>query len=193
MIRNRLKEEENTEANPYQMAILNKVSRDEIKTEQMIYWSILSDLIKYIDGSSDMIPSLAVKPLDYWQHKRLYNSLETDKDLKIDVIFECDIVKHEYFDKYDGIYVEISQATRFAESTDLSTTYLGKSDMTRDQIIEAEEKFPISGQGYTNGRLLDNTECSILIDTGASKSYMSKSYYMQCKSLHTLPKFASTM
>ena len=27
---------------------------------------------------------------------------------------------------------------------------------------------------------------------GASKSHMSKSYYMRCKSLHTLSKFAST-
>ena len=51
--------------------------------------------------------------------------------------------------------------------------------MTRDMVIKAEEKFPISGQGYTHGKLLENTECSILIDTGASKSYMSKSYYMQ--------------
>ena len=49
------------------MAILNKVSENDIKTEQMIHWSILSDLIKYIVGSScsDMIPSLTVKPLDY--------------------------------------------------------------------------------------------------------------------------------
>ena len=60
--------------------------------------------------------------------------------------------------------------------------------MTKDMIIKAEEKFPISGQGYTKGKLLDNTKCHILIDTGASKSYMSKSYYMQCKSLHALPK-----
>ena len=59
--------------------------------------------------------------------------------------------------------------------------------MTRDMIIKAEEKFPIFGQGYTNGKLLDNTECNTLIDIGASKSYMSKSYYMQCKSLHVLP------
>ena len=59
-------------------------------------------------------------------------------------------------------------------------------------IIKAKEKFSISRQGYTNGKLLDNTECSILIDTGASKSYMSKLYYMQCKSLLALPKFAST-
>ena len=126
--RNRLKEEEeNTEINPYQMAILNKVSRDDIKTEQMIHWLMLGDLIKYIDGSScsDMIPSLTVKPLDYWQYKRLYQSLKTDKDLTSDVIFEGDKVKDEYFDRYDGIYPEISQVTRFYESTDLSATYLG--------------------------------------------------------------------
>ena len=104
-----------------------------------------------------------------------------------DVIFEGDKVKDEYFDKNDGIYTAISQATRFDESTDLSTAYLGKMDMTRDKTIKAEEKFPISEQGYTNGKLLDNTECSILIDTGASKSYMSKSYYMQSKSLYALP------
>ena len=42
--------------------------------------------------------------------------------------------------------------------TDLSTTYLGKKDMTRDKTIKAEEKFPISGQGYTHGKLLDNTD-----------------------------------
>ena len=42
-------------------------------------------------------------------------------------------------------------------------------------------------------KLLDQTECSILIDMGASKSHMSKSYYMRCKSLHTKSKFASTM
>ena len=68
MTRNRLKEKsEDIEVNPYQMAILNRASREETKTEQMIHWSILSDLIKYIDGCScsDMIPSLTVKPLDY--------------------------------------------------------------------------------------------------------------------------------
>ena len=83
--------------------------------------------------------------------------------------------------------------TKFDESTDLSTIYIGKRDMTREWVIKAEEKIPISGQGYMNGKLLDQTECSILIDMGASTSYMSKSYYMRCKSLHTLSKFASTM
>ena len=41
------------------------------------------------------------------------------------------------------------------------------------------------------GKLLDDTECQILLDIGGSKSYMSKSYCLRCKSLHSLPKFAS--
>ena len=108
------------------MAILNKASRDDTKIEQMINWSILSDLIKCIDGSScsDMNPSLTVRPLDYRKHKRLCNSLKTEKDLTSDVIFEGDKVKDVYFDKYDGIYAEISQATRFDESTEPKYTQL---------------------------------------------------------------------
>ena len=43
------------------------------------------------------------------------------------------------------------------------------------------------------GKLLDGAECQILLDTGASKSFMSKSHYLCCKSLHSLPKFASKM
>ena len=40
---------------------------------------------------------------------------------------------------------------------------------------------------------MDGTECQILLDTGATKSYMSKSYYLQCKALHALPKFSSNI
>ena len=57
--------------------------------------------------------------------------------------------------------------------------------------MKAEESFPISEHGFTSGKLLDGTECLLLLDTGASKSFMSKSFYMRCKSFHSLPKFAS--
>ena len=39
---------------------------------------------------------------------------------------------------------------------------------------------------------MDGTKCQLLLDTGASKSFMSKSFCMRCKSLHTLSKFATT-
>ena len=64
--------------------------------------------------------------------------------------------------------------------------------MTRSTKVKAEDNFPITAQGYTKGKWLDDTECDILVDTGASKSYMSKSYFLRCKSLHSLPKFTST-
>ena len=32
------------------------------------------------------------------------------------------------------------------------------------------------------GKLLNGEECQILLDTGASKLYMLKSYYLRCKS-----------
>ena len=40
-------------------------------------------------------------------------------------------------------------------------------------------------------KLLDGTECQILLDTGTSRSFMSKSYYMHCKLLLSLPKLTS--
>ena len=92
---------------------------------------------------------------------------------------------------YECIQSEILGTTGFDENSDLSTTYLGKADRSKHHKIKAEESLPISEQGYTIGKLLDGTECQILLDTGASKSFMSKSYYMCCKSVHSLPKFTS--
>ena len=80
---------------------------------------------------------------------------------------------------------------RFDEKSDLSTTYLGQTKMTRDTKIKAEGKFPITRQGFTSGKLLDGNDCQILLDTGATESYMSKSYYMRSNCSHALPKFAS--
>ena len=57
--------------------------------------------------------------------------------------------------------------------------------------MKAEESFPISEHSFVIGKVLNGEECQILLDTGASKSYMSKAYYLRCKALHTLLKFAS--
>ena len=59
--------------------------------------------------------------------------------------------------------------------------YLGMIDMTRASRIKGEEKFPMSEQGYIE-KLLDGMECQIHWDTEASKSFMSKSHYLKCKS-----------
>ena len=86
-------------------------------------------------------------------------------------------LRGEYLDIYEGIQSEILSTTRFDENSDLSAIYLGRVDITRTSKIKVEERFPLSEQGYTAGKLLDGTECQILLDRGASKSFMSKSHY----------------
>ena len=71
--------------------------------------------------------------------------------------------------------------------------YLGKADKSKNNKFKAEESFPIQEQWYAMEKLLNGTKCQILLDMGASKSFMSKSCHMCCKSFHLLPKFASKM
>ena len=94
-----------------------------------------------------------------------------------------------------GVKLEIVDTTRFDENSDLSMTmYLGRDKYdSKIKDLMVEQRFPISKSDYTVGKLMDGTECQILLDTGASKSFMSKSFYLWCKALHSLPKFASKM
>ena len=163
---------------------------------QMKEWSILSDHVKYITSDrSETFNNLSIDQLNYRQDISLYRELQEKESLSTNVNFggSSAKLKSEYLDMYEGIYAEIVSSDRFDEDTDLSTTYLGQMDMTRDMEVKAKENFPITAHGYTKGKLLDGTKCGILVDTGMSKSYMSKSYFMRCKSLHSLPKFTSAM
>ena len=101
--------------------------------------------------------------------------------LELDFGDTLEKLKEEYLDVYEGIQSEILSTTRFHENSDLRTTYLGRVNTTKTSQIKVEESFPISEQGYTMGKLLDGTECQILLDTGASRSFVSKSHYLQCK------------
>ena len=131
--------------------------------------------------------------VDYRNSKGLYLQLKEEKREALDIDFGLypDVTKARYLDVYEDIYVEMVYASKFDENSDLSTTYLGQTNMTRSTRIKAEERFPITGQGFASGKLLDGMECQILLDTGATKSYMSKLYYLWCKTLHALPKFSS--
>ena len=193
--------EDNKLDNAYQKTLIvglgNKVEKNDQKRSPapMKEWSILSDHVKYIisDGS-ETFNNLSIDQLNYRQDIDLYKEWQEKESLNADVNFGSspDRLKAEYLDVYEGVYAEIVSSDRFDEDTDLSTTYLGQVDMTRDMEVKAEQNFPIPVCGYTKGKLIDGTECDILVDTGASKSYMSKSYFMRCKSLHSLPKFTST-
>ena len=180
--------------NPYKKIILNKVFREEDKSPEMRNWSIFSD-VRYIQHEQMTPQNLNIDTLDYRHHKELYLKLKEDKGEMLDVDFGIypDVLNSKYLDIYEGVYAEMVYANKFNENSDLSTTYLEQTKMTRDTKIKAEERFPITGQGFASGKLLDGTECQFLLDTGTTKSYMSKSFYLQCKTLHALQKFSSNM
>ena len=88
-------------------------------------------------------------------------------------------LQEEYLDVYEGILSDIVSSSRFDENSHISTTYLGRiENMEGQDKLKAEESFPISENGHTLGRLLDSSKCQLLLDTGASKSFMSKSFYI---------------
>ena len=181
------------DVNQYEKALMS--DRNMIKSNsQMEQWSILSNNIVYVKlEDNDIMNGIDIKPIDYRDHKRMHRKMgkEEGEQLNIDFGESLEIMRNKYMDFYDDIYAEVVMTSKFDENVDLSTTYLGTIGMKREEVMKAEESFPISEQGLVMGKLLNGEECQILLDMGASKSYMSKSYYLKCKSLHDLPKFAS--
>ena len=180
--------------NPYRELIVNNAGKIKDRLSQMKQWSILSNVINYVQYSKNPknFYAMSVKPTN--KNKTNIGRRQGEKDRSTSEISCIDMsgrLTEEYSDRYEGVKSEILVTTRFDKNSDLSMTYLGKTSMIRDHKMIAEEKFSISEQGYTTGKLLDGTECQILFDTRASKSFMSKSHYLHCKSLHSLPNFAS--
>ena len=178
----------------YQKIVVNNIDKDNVNTSQMEHWSILSNVgncVQY-DRNPKNFHELNIKALDQEKnHKKMYEKLQENERQILDIDFgdNPDKLNREYLDIYEGVQLEVLYTTRFDESLDLRTTYLERTNVTRAIKIKAEENFALSGQGYMVRKLLDNTECQSLLDMGTSKSYMSKSYYLRCKSFHSLPKF----
>ena len=162
---------------------MNNAEKLETVSTQMEQWSILSNMLNYIEH--DKLPqnfhSLDISMVNF--HK---NHSGIVAENVIDFGSTPDVLEAECLDMYEGIHSEIVNTTSFDEISDLSTTYLGSSDRSKNDKFKAEVSFPISEHGYATGKLLDGTECQVLLDRGASKSFMSKSFNMHCKSLHAL-------
>ena len=121
---------------------------------------ILSNALNYIqyDRHPKNYHSFSISAV--YKYRKAPCTKEEKKDvLRLDLGQMPDILMEEYLDVYEGIQSEVLSAKRFDENSDLSTTYLGKADKSKNNKIKADESFPTSEQGYTMGKLLDGTEC----------------------------------
>ena len=152
------------ETNPYWELIVNNAEKIEPLMTQMEQWSILSNVLNYVQHSRfhSLNHTLDTKAVNKYKSKPNTDNREF-KELDFGTMPQK--LQEVYMDVYEGIHSEIVQSNRFDENSDFSTTYLGRVDK-KDQQLKVEESFPISEHGYTSGRLLDGTECQLLLDTG---------------------------
>ena len=154
------------ETKPYCKSIVNNAQKIEPMMTQMEQWSILSNVLNYIQHGRfhTMKQILDMKAVNKYKHKQ---DTEGGKEFRELDIGSTPLKLHEeYLDIYEGIQSEIVSATWFDENSDLSTTNLGRVDKGSNSKLRAEESLPISEHGYTSGKLLDGTECQLLLDTG---------------------------
>ena len=72
-----------------------------------------------------------------------HSDVKEEKDM-IEVDFGpiLNVLNEEYLEICEGIQSEIMSTTRFDESSDLSTTYLGKSDRSKMKNVKQKSLFP---------------------------------------------------
>ena len=99
----------------------------------MEQWSILSNVINYVQYSKNPkdFHAMIIKPVNNSKDNKVMKDIGRDNlSLRIDLVDILDRSREEYLDRYEGVTSEILNTTRFNKSTDLSTTYLGRSSMT---------------------------------------------------------------
>ena len=99
----------------------------------------------------------------------------------------------KYLDKYNGIMSELNVNMEYDDAVDVTTTYLGHESIKITDTFRPEQAFPIYSNCHTWGQFMGGGMLDILLDTGASKSYMSKGFYMRHPHLHKYPKFNLTV
>ena len=113
----------------------------------MEQWSILSNALNYIqyDRHPKNYHNLGISVVNKYIN---HSDVKEERDIiELDFGPTPNILKEEYLDIYEGIQSEMVNTTRFDENSDLRTTYLGKSDRSKNGKLKADEFFPYQIKG----------------------------------------------
>ena len=166
---------------------MSTMGRRPSNTQNMEDWSILSTEIHYAHQKSSGSNNLLVmegegKLLEEWATSGKAPTME-ELNLPDTPLMEEDL------DRYDTITNKLHDTKSFHDNRDVSTTYLGRGQTTRNDEFLPQLSFPIDVNSHTHGKVIGGNRLDVLIDTGASKSYMSKAYYLKNPNLYALPKY----
>ena len=156
---------------------------------KMGHWSIMSDRPSYtvhpqpsrVTGSSCM---------DFCSDR--LNCQVSFDEVEASLNFEG-IEPTDYLTHQPDTTAELNINRSYDDLLDVSTTYVGADLVPMTDVFNTQPSFPITLDCHTDGELLEGGKLDILLDTGASKIYMSKAFYMCNVHLHYFPKFQSAI
>ena len=182
-----MKPQEDTPNVPDGIDILYPPDSGKAHLSQVSLWSIMSDRPSYTIHPQ---PSRLTRSgcMDFSIDRLNRQSPLSEEELQL--AFEG-IESSEYLTYQPDTVAELNINRSCDDLLDVSTTYLGPDLIHSNHAFNAEPSFPITLDCHTNGELLGGGKLDILLDTGASKSYMSKAFYMRHPHLHKFPKFQS--
>ena len=161
----------------------------KINLHQMVHWSIMSDRPSYTIHPQP--PGVTGSGCMDFSNERLDCQVTYDPS---EFSFSTEgIDTTDYLTHQSATIAELNINRSYDDLLDVSTTYLGTDLVQRTDVFNAQPSFPITFDCHTNGELLGGEKMDILLDTGASKSYMSKAFYMRHEHLHHFPKFQSAI
>ena len=165
----------------------------ENNLQDMDQWSGFTENLRY------MVPETPAPGFDIQGQGCLYfspeqiNHMDQAQDVSMAPLEFQHMPASEYLDRYDGITSELNANMEYDDAVDVTTTYLGHESIKITDTFRPKQAFPIYSNCHTWGQFVGGGMLDILLDTGASKSYMSKGFYMRCPHLHKYPKFNSTV
>ena len=178
---------------PYRTDIFDNSLGRETNFQYMDRWSIFTEKLRYTvprkptpgndiqgQGCMDFSPERV-------------NRVDQAKEVGMACLDFRYMPASEYMDRYHGITSELNVNMEYDDAVDVTTTYLGQESVNLTNTFYLEQAFSIHPNCHTEGQFVGGGMIDVLLDTGASKSYMSKSFYMRHTHLHKYPKFHSTI
>ena len=128
------------EINPYKEPIANNAEKIEPLMTQMEQWSILSNVLNYVQHSrlNSMNHMLDIKAVDKYKYRPSKDSREFKE---LDFGATPQKLQEEYMDIYEGIHSEVVHSNRFDKNSDISATYSGRVNRENQHKLKAGESF----------------------------------------------------
>ena len=126
------------ETYPYKKLIVNNAEKIEPLITQMEQWSILSNVLNYLQHSRLHLMNhmLDIKAVDKYKYRPSADNREF-KELEFGASPQK--LQEEYMEIYEGIHSDVVSSDRFDENSDISTTYLGRVDKENQHRLKVEE------------------------------------------------------